>query len=584
MLSSLSIRNFILIESADLEFEPGFTVITGETGAGKSIIIDALLCALGERSQGDIIKKGADKGFVEAIFTVSTSLLLPEELIAEGYIESMQDATERTIIIRREFTAKGVNRSFINDSPATASMARSLGEVLIDFHGQHDHQSLLKVESHLSLLDDVADIEHEKNAYIQQKVSAKTIYDHYINLLARKDDIIRNKEQIAFALNEIEQIQPGIQELQELETEFSKIKHSVYIQDKIQLIHSIFSDDQSSLMASLGKLRNALTDLASIDPDYTEMLKELASAHASLDEIFRVIQSKQSEESRVDPDIIQERIAKLVWLKKKYGSIEHVFEVWEELRQEVTLSEDIDGEITRLAEQLQKARITLGNKARTVSKKRIAVIKSTEQHIELMLKSMGIASPTFTIKSHQTMLEDSEQHDHIAIIDDTYYVAHHSGIDSIEFLISLNPGEELKPLIKAASGGEISRIMLSLKSLINQKTGIPSMVFDEIDTGISGKIARKVGGVMQELGQNKQIIAISHSPQIASLAHHHILVHKSTSNASTNVHARILSGEERITEIATLLSGEHITQTSLSTAMELLASEDTYQGKKNDTL
>jgi DNA repair protein RecN (Recombination protein N) len=299
-----------------------------------------------------------------------------------------------------------------------------------------------------------------------------------------------------------------------------------------------------------------------------------------MDEIFRIIQAKESEESRIDPDIIQERIAKLIWLKKKYGSMEHVFEVWQELRLEATLSVDIDGEISRLADQLKQSRILLGEKARIISKKRTAVIKSTQQHIERMLKSMGIANPTFIIKWHQIVVESLEHHEHIAIIDNTMYVAHQTGIDTIEFLISLNTGEELKPLIKAASGGEISRIMLSLKSLINQKTGIPSMVFDEIDTGISGKIARKVGGVMQELGQNKQIIAISHSPQIASLAHHHILVQKSTSDESTSVHARMLSDEERITEIATLLSGEHITQTSLNTAKELLAADEIHQGKQ----
>ena len=241
---------------------------------------------------------------------------------------------------------------------------------------------------------------------------------------------------------------------------------------------------------------------------------------------------------------------------------------------------DIDGEISRLADQLKQSRILLGKKARIISKKRTAVIKSTQQHIERMLKSMGIANPTFIIKCHQIVVDSLEHHEHIAIIDNTMYVAHQTGIDTIEFLISLNTGEELKPLIKAASGGEISRIMLSLKSLINQKTGIPSMVFDEIDTGISGKIARKVGGVMQELGQNKQIIAISHSPQIASLAHHHILVQKSTSDESTSVHARMLSDEERITEIATLLSGEHITQTSLNTAKELLAADEIHQGKQ----
>ncbi|MGA1435055.1 MAG: DNA repair protein RecN [Candidatus Kapaibacteriota bacterium] len=578
MLSTLSIRNFILIESADIEFEPGFTVITGETGAGKSIVIDALLCALGERAQGDILKRGCEKGYVEAIFTVKADLPLPTDLFEEGYLEPIDTDLNRSIIIRREFTSKGINRSFINDSPATASMARALGESLIDFHGQHDHQSLLKVESHLSLLDNVAHVEKERSAYEKQWLANKELNVQYTKLIARKDEIIKNKEQVLFALNEIEQIEPKIGELQELETEFSKIKHSVFIQEKIQHILRILNDEQMSVLNLLGKIRTDLTDLSTIDPDYSTLLKELFSAHASLDEIFRAVQSKQSDDVAIDPDIIQERMAKLVWLKKKYGSMERVFEVWDELKKEALLSEDIDGEISRLSDQLLESSIQLGKKAHALSKKRNSAISSTSSQVELMLTSMGIANPTFTIHCQQTHTDENTKDKLYAMIDGKKYIAFQSGIDMVEFMISLNSGEQQKSLIKAASGGEISRIMLALKSLINEKAGVPSMVFDEIDTGISGKIARKVGNVMHGLGKNKQLIAISHSPQIASLANQHIVVHKSVHKSKTNVKVSIVNEEERITEIATLLSGENITQTSLQTAKELLEAKDLHQG------
>ncbi|NBP63808.1 MAG: DNA repair protein RecN [Bacteroidetes bacterium] len=579
MLSSLSIRNFILIESADLEFNSGFTVITGETGAGKSIVIDALLCALGERAQGDILKKGTEKGYVEAIFTIDDDFSVPAEVLSEGYCETIQHNQSATIIIRREFSSKGINRSFINDSPATASMARLLGESLIDFHGQHDHQSLLKVESHLTLLDDVAQVEKEKNAYVHQWQECKSLSNQYHDILSRKEDIIKNKEQVLYSLNEIIQIDPKIDELENLEIEFSKIKHSVYIQEHLQQILNVYSDEQSSLLSMIGKLKTSLNELASIDPDYHALLNELSSAHASLDEILRFVQSKGSDELSINPDIIQERMAKLLWLKKKYGSMERVFEVWDQLKQEAMLSEDIDGEISKLTQLLHESRLLLGKKGIALSKKRQLAIPKTEKQLEQSLISMGITSPSFTIQSIQHSVEKATGSDMYAIVDGNEFSANNSGLDNIEFLISLNPGEELKPLIKAASGGEISRIMLALKSIINQRAGIPSMVFDEIDTGISGKIARKVGNVMHTLSNRKQLIAISHSPQIASLADHHIVVKKTVSATSTTVEVKHINDAERIREIATLLSGENITETSMHTAKELLEANDIHQGK-----
>ena len=577
MLTSLSIRNFILIESADLELEPGFTVITGETGAGKSILIDALLCALGERSQGELLKKGKDKGYVEAIFTVQSTLPLPEILLTEGYIDA-SDKETRTIIIRREFSAKGVNRSFINDSPATASMARTLGDALIDFHGQHEHQSLLKVESHVMFLDEFADTEVERSAYHQQWVLCKNLHTRLTGLVDRKDEIVRNREQVLFSLNEIEQISPKPGELEELEQSFALIKHSAFIQERLHAIHTLVYEDEQSVLMQMGKIRSMIQDLLAIDPEYAVIMDELISAQASLEEIQHFVSDKQSLESEIDPDVIQERMAKLIWLKKKYGSFDNLFATWDDLRDQASVSENIDVEIEGIERQLLEARMLLGERASRLSQKRKDAIAPLEKYIETTLQSMGIAHPTFKVQCNQFPLTTDDGNSNKAIVNRIPYLAQQNGIDSVEFMISLNSGEECKPLVKAASGGEISRIMLALQSLINEKAGVPVMIFDEIDTGISGKVARKVGIVMKTLGMNKQLIAISHSPQIASIAHHHVIVKKTMSKQSTLVSARHANEDERITEIASLLSGEQITETSLHTAKELLKGEDILKG------
>lgn len=577
MLASLIIRNFILIESTDLEFQSGFTVITGETGAGKSILIDALLCALGERVQGDILKKGADKGFVEAMFRVPASMKFPNGLIEEGYLDGENSNDERLIIIRREFTSKGLNRSFINDSPATASMARNLGELLVDFHGQHDHQSLLRVDSHLTFLDAFADTTEEYSAYQSQWTIVRDISNKYKDLIERREDIIRNRDQVLFALREIEDIAPIPGELEKLEIELSRIKYSVFITEKQHVLSQIIHEDDASVQYSIGKIRMILEELCKIDIGYETALQELQSASASIEEVYEIVKAKKSEED-IDPDSLQERISKLIWLKKKYGSFEHVFEVWNTLKEQALLSDDIDGEIVALSDRLLNDQKILGLKAMELSQKRYSAISRLESFVESNLQLMGIEKPAFKVsQTHESMRSANDTHVK-AITKTGDYSAFSHGIDIVEFMISLNSGEECKPLAKAASGGEISRIMLSLKSLINEKAGVPVMVFDEIDTGISGKVARKVGAVMKQLGLHKQIIAISHSPQISSLANHHFLVKKTSESDTTKVHAMLVNDENRIHEIASLISGATITKSAIESAKELLLAQDLQKG------
>jgi DNA repair protein RecN (Recombination protein N) len=456
-------------------------------------------------------------------------------------------------------------------------MARNLGELLVDFHGQHDHQSLLRVDSHLTFLDAFADTTEEYSAYQSQWTIVRDISNKYKDLIERREDIIRNRDQVLFALREIEDIAPIPGELEKLEIELSRIKHSVFITEKQHVLSQIIHEDDASVQYSIGKIRMILEELCKIDIGYETALQELQSASASIEEVYEIVKAKKSEED-IDPDSLQERISKLIWLKKKYGSFEHVFEVWNTLKEQALLSDDIDGEIVALSDRLLNDQKILGLKAMELSQKRYSAISRLESFVESNLQLMGIEKPAFKVsQTHESMRSANDTHVK-AITKTGDYSAFSHGIDIVEFMISLNSGEECKPLAKAASGGEISRIMLSLKSLINEKAGVPVMVFDEIDTGISGKVARKVGAVMKQLGLHKQIIAISHSPQISSLANHHFLVKKTSESDTTKVHAMLVNDENRIHEIASLISGATITKSAIESAKELLLAQDLQKG------
>jgi DNA repair protein RecN (Recombination protein N) len=359
--------------------------------------------------------------------------------------------------------------------------------------------------------------------------------------------------------------------------ELSRVKHSVFISEKQNLLSQIIHENDESVQNAIAKIRIILEELSKVDVGYEIALQEIQSASASIDEVYEITKAKQSDDN-IDPDSIQERVSKLIWLKKKYGSFDAVFDVWKTLKEQALISEDIDGEIVSLADRLLSEQKLLGKRALELSQKRNAAIPHLQSFVESTLQLMGIEKPTFQVSCTQEIFSKSNQSYLKAITQIGAYTAFPHGIDIVEFMISLNRGEECKPLIKAASGGEISRIMLALKSLINEKAGVPVMVFDEIDTGISGKIARKVGNVMKQLGLHKQIIAISHSPQISSLADHHILVKKTSETDTTKVHAMPVTEEQRVQEIASLISGATITKSAIESARELLLAQDLQKG------
>ena len=571
MLLSLTIHNFILIDKIEINFNKGFTVITGETGSGKSLIIDALLYCLGERLSTDIIRKHADKGFVESVFSIE---LIPH---IKAILQNNNYEVNPLLIIRREFTNKGTSRCFINDSPATQSFVKVIASSLADFHGQHENQLLLHHENHLAVLDAIAHLETYIDSYsllwnqLQQSIFL------YQDLIKKELQLLEKKEYSLFQLQEIEDISPEPTELSDLEHQLSVIQHAAQLYESSHNLYELLYSSENSARDSLIKSQVLLQQLSTIDQTFQQYLDECTQAIASISEISTFASAYCSSLDFQDNTInrIQERLSLLYRLKKKYGSYDSIFNVWDQLKEDIRIASHFDDELMIKKEDILRMKTELSVLALELSEKRIAAAYTIKESIELTLQSIGIEHPVFSVQIHQI---PSLQHDIDAMsisIHNNYVKVKSSGIDIVEFLISTNPGETPKTLSKAASGGEISRIMLAIKSMMAHIDKIPVIVFDEIDTGISGRIAQKVGFLIQEIGSKRQVIAISHSPQIAALADNHILVQKKIIDDRAYVTTTLLSNTEKTEHIASLISGNNITPSSYEHALELIQAKNT---------
>ena len=566
MLLSLTIHNFILIDKVEINFNNGFTIITGETGSGKSILIDALLYCLGERISTDIIRKHTDKGFVESIFSIET---LPhiKTILQENNYE-----VNPLLIIRREFTHKGTSRCFINDSPATQTFVKAIASSLADFHGQHENQLLLHHENHLAVLDAIAHLETYIDSYTLLWNQLQQAILSYQELIKQELQLIEKKEYSLFQLKEIEEISPEPAELADLEHKLSVIQHSAQLYEASNKLYSLLYSSEHSVRDSLITSQVLLQQLSTIDQSFQQYLDECTQAIASISEISTFASSYSSsldfEENTINS--IQERLSLLYRLKKKYGSYDSIFTIWNQLKEDIRIASHFDDEVKVKKEDIVRIKKELSVLALELSKKRIAAADTIKESIEHTLRSIGIEYPVFSVSIQQLQsAHDEIDAMSISIQNETVKVKS-TGIDIVEFLISTNPGETPKPLSKAASGGEISRIMLAIKAMMAHIDKIPVIVLDEIDTGISGRIAQKVGYLIQDIGSKRQVIAISHSPQIAALADNHILVQKNVIDDRAFVTTTILSNTEKVEHIASLISGNNITASSYEHALELI--------------
>lgn len=581
MLSHLFIQNFALIEKIELDFTPGLNIITGETGAGKSVMVDALQLALGERASADLIRTGEHKAIIEAIFKIHTNHSIFELLKKEDL-----DTEDSLLILRRELSDKGTSRSFINDTPVQLSFLKTIGDLLADFHGQHQHQLLLRKEFHIKILDNIADLNVKKKNYFHVFHQIQTSIEQLHRLLNKENEIKLKKEQYEFELSEIKKIAPKENEYDELEKQINIMQNYELLFNLSNELYNLLSEDDYSARARLLKSQKILEQISGIDNSFDIFLNECSSALISIDEIskftFSYLQNISFNPEQIEA--MRERLLLLKGLRKKYGTVEQAIERITFLEQELSLISNFDSEINKKVLEIQNLKIELGTHAAEISKIRKESAKKFEKAIEEYLIELGIAFPQFKVTINQEEISDNSKeknlsknsaiagniHQLTATVSKQEFKAYPDGIDLVEFFISTNKGEVPKPLVQVASGGEISRIMLALKNIIAKSDELDLLIFDEIDTGVSGRIATKVGQAMKNLTDHHQVIAITHLPQIAAFADSNIFVEKVEVNNNTFTRMKILEENEKIYEVARLLSGKNVTNSSVEAAKQLI--------------
>jgi DNA repair protein RecN (Recombination protein N) len=580
MLKSLSIRNYALIESVDIEFESGLNILTGETGAGKSIIIDALSLILGDRSSAEIVRKGSEKAIIEGILGITGNHKV-KSLLQQNEIEFQDD-----LILRREVSIKGQSRCFVNDSPVSLTILKEIGDHLVDLHGQHEHQSLLRSETHIGLLDEFGSLDGLIEEYRLPYHRLTELFAEFRTLSRKENELKEKRDLYEFQIKEIDAVDPRKGEESDLENELRVLENSEKLFEATsQLYQSLYEGESArqgaetaggqSVYDLLVKARNQLEDLARIDTSFEEIKKECASAAAIVGEMTKFIQSYNSK-IEFNPERleqIRERLGHLALLKKKYGgSLDAVIEQREKVGREFAMAENFESEIKKLREQIESERKICSSLAQRLSSKRRELVSKISKSVCAELAKLGIANAQFDVKIENRILgkSDDEAGSAYVKLGKDYYEATSHGIDLIEFYLSTNTGEDAKPLVKVASGGEISRIMLALKTILAKADRLPLLVFDEIDVGISGRIAQAVGKSLKNLSQFHQVISITHLPQIAGFADCHFAVEKNESKNRTSSTIRKLAEKERVREVARLLSGEEVTEASMNGAKELI--------------
>ena len=550
MLKHLYIKNFTLIDTLDIELHPGFSVITGETGAGKSIILGAIGLLLGQRADSKTIKQGADKCVIEAHFDLSRYNM--ESFFTENDIEYDLD----DCIVRRELTASGKSRAFINDTPVQLSMLKELGDRLMDIHSQHQNLLLNKQDFQLNVVDILADDSKELDAY-RQTFSEYRKAEQELSQL--REDIERNRQNVDFLQFQYQELSSANLkegELEELEQKSDTMTHSEDIKSALYEADSAFQDEDNGIIRSLRSSISALNGISKVFPDAKELTERMDSAYIELKDIASEI-SDHLEDIDFDPselDSVNNRLDKLYDLQKKYRAetIEELITTRDDLQQKLNNIENSDEALELLQASVAKLRADVEKKADSLTKLRTKAAQLIEKDMQGRLVPLGMPNVRFSISITK------EQ-------PGTY------GQDKVAFLFSANTSTPLQPVSQVASGGEIARVMLSLKAMISGAVKLPTIIFDEIDTGVSGKIAEKMAEIMQEMGNNeRQVISITHLPQIAALGSTHYKVSKEETAQGTTTSMTMLTPDERVREIAQMLSGSDVSDAAIQNAKELL--------------
>ena len=550
MLKQLYIKNFTLIDTLDMEFRSGFSVITGETGAGKSIILGAIGLLLGQRADSKSVKMGTDKCVIEAHFDLSRYGM--ERFFDENEIEFDAEDT----IIRRELTSAGKSRAFINDTPVALSMLKELGEQLVDVHSQHQNLLLNKQDFQLNVVDIIADDAKELTDYQQTYVRYQELKTEEQRL---REDIEQGRQQVdfmQFQYDELTNARLSDGEQEELEQRSETMSHSEDIKTALYEAESALSGDEGGVVSNLKKAVSALQGIEHVYPDVAELAERMNSCYIELKDAAAEVSGKMDDVD-FDPaelDMVNTRLDRIYELQKKYKveRVDQLLAIQEELGRKLSNIENSDEALAEIERQVSETLKDAQRKAELLTEKRRVAAGAIEKQMRERLVPLGMPNVRFEIAVEQEPLG-------------------RCGQDKVSFLFSANTSTPLQPVSQVASGGEIARVMLSLKAMISGAVKLPTIIFDEIDTGVSGKIAEQMARMMSEMGHcDRQVISITHLPQIAALGSTHYKVYKDETAQGTTTHMLMLNDEERVREIAQMLSGSDVSEAAIQNAKELL--------------
>ena len=557
MLELLHIENIAVIETADIAFQPGFNALTGETGAGKSIVIDAMGAVLGGRASRELIRTGVPKAFVSAVFSH-----VPADLpgLAENGIAPDEDGN---LLLQREMTVDGKNTCRVNGRPLTVTQLRQIGAELLNIHGQHDGQQLLDEEQHGAYLDRFGRMDAPLAAYRKEYAAMAALREQIRTLQMDEAEKARRMDSLRFQINELERAELVPGEEEELNARRELLRNGEkYIAALSGADYCLSGDDSSTgAVTAIRDAEEALHGIRHLSPDLEELYKRLESLRCEAFDLAETVRDKRAEFdfSPAELDAAEARTDQLYRLKKKYGAtVEDMIAYLDKCRTELDAMETADDTLILLNGQLKKAEANVKAAGAVLTQKRKEAAKVLEQRIQQELRDLDMNKVRFSID----FAEKEPAQD---------------GCDTIRFLMSANVGEDLRPIAKIASGGELARIMLALKNVLAEQESIATLVFDEVDTGVSGRAAQKVAEKLAQVARHKQVLCVTHLPQLAAMADTHFSVEKGETNGRTFTHVVRLDREARKAELARITGGSHVTDALLESAGELLDQAEAYR-------
>lgn len=549
MLTSLSIKNYALIDSLNVDFNDGFSIITGETGAGKSILLGGLSLILGKRADLSSLKDATQKCIIEAVFNISNYNLKP-------LFESEDFDFESQTIIRREILPSGKSRAFVNDSPVNLTSLQLLGERLVDIHSQHQTLQLTSNDFQFQVIDALAKNEDSLQNYRTLLKDYKNLKKEYKELLSFQTEAIKEHDYNSFLLNELLEANLVVGEVEVLEAEYEALNNIEGIKENLSEAYQLLSDEQLGVLSSLTSLKNIFQKLSGFSSQYEELFNRANSSLIDMNDLFSEIHVLQ-ENLEVNPNRLEVVDAKLKMIhvlmqKHVVSDVSELITIKNQLEEKVAVTENLDETIQKKQSEIISKETELNTISQGIHTNRSEVIPQLKKELETILLDLGMPNAQFNID---------------VVISDTFYA---NGKDELSFLFSANKGGSFNELKKAASGGELSRIMLAIKSVLAKYIQLPTIMFDEIDSGVSGEISNKMGDIMLQMSKNMQVFSITHLPQIAAKGLSHFKVYKEDVNEVTQTNLIELNHDERIVEIAQMLGGSEMSTSAIAHAKELL--------------